>query len=263
MEEKEYFNSGLNQRQAIIDPARDKQVASHVYQCLLPLRNYFAGLDDETRALEGLIEFIQSLYNQIPIPSAEDQFQVLHPLRTWLFFQPIDFLRRGQEEITGMVLLAHFFGVALAVEPLFPAVGAAYFGTMSVGPIEQIHQNLLVRQTTSRRSREIHDALSLMRFPLQMVKEFRDRMSWSRVDHLAATSPVGHRSTMPTHSSHQSHSPYPPETPMINYDWQAFGNFTSPTTSGGHAPQYHSPHDVHRSHAASDFIAEAMWRMER
>lgn len=176
IDEKIVFSAAPQQPQ-IEDPERDKQVLNHVYSALERLEPYVVGKDEETRGLKDLMNFVQNLQSFVPFRSEEEQFEFIHPLRTWLFFLPIDFLKRVKRDPSVMVLLAHFYGVALAVEPLFPAVGAAHFGSMSLGPVESIHQNLL-RQRGTMDSGEFEWSISLMEFPLEMVHEFRQRMSW-------------------------------------------------------------------------------------
>ena len=82
-----------------------------------------------------------------------------------------------------MILLAYFYAVALAVEPLFPAVGAAWFGSLAVGPIREIHRSL-VRQRQSMDSLEQQRCwpITLMNFPLQVARNFRLRMGLWRAD---------------------------------------------------------------------------------
>ncbi|KAI5817316.1 hypothetical protein BZA77DRAFT_245301 [Pyronema omphalodes] len=228
MAEKEIFSRGPF-RQQIVDPTRDRHVVSHVYHALTMLYDYLDGHDQARKGLEDLINFVQGLHEHIPVHSGEAQFELLHPLRTWLFFLPIDFLRAKDDRV--MVLLAHFYGVALAVEPLFPAVGAAYFGTMSVGPIEQI-QRTLIKKSSS--------AINLMAFPLEMVKHFRERMDWRRA-----------------HVSSDARTPQQLE----GWNWDAFPEYAMVE---GH-PQViptSTAQDAHSSASACDFIASAMWRGE-
>jgi len=274
MEEGDVFTQG-SPRPQIVDEQRDRYVVNHVYKCLLPLVEYFrnptrGGQDTNEQALKGLedlIGFVQKLQDKIPAPTAEDQFQLMHPLRGWLFFLPIDFLRRGQTDPSVMVLLAHFYGVALAIEPLFPAVGAAYFGTMSVGPIEQIHQTLVQQAIATTASATTtgfpaaataaRGALELMDFPLEMVKRFRERMIYRRSTSVApppAPSPTAvTTASSPLHSNH-----------LGGWDFGAFPEYVMVNTGGGggggYVPPLQSPRDVQRSFTASDFIAHAMWR---
>jgi hypothetical protein len=139
------------------------------------------------------------------------------------------------------MLLAHYYGVALAVEPLFPAVGAAYFGTMSVGPIEQIHMTLFRQAAQSATAQR---ALGFMKFPLEMVKHFRDRMDWRRATTVA---PVAAARTL--HSGHLS-----------GWNFDAFPEYAMVSTGNVPGAQVATVQDIQGSGAASDFIASAMWR---
>jgi len=270
MEEKEFFTREPF-RSRIANPGRDRQVVNHVYNCLLQLLEYFHGRDEELGSLNELINFVHGLYEFIPVHAAEDQFALLHPLRSWLFFLPIDFLRRGQQDPTAMILLAHFYGVALAVEPLFPAVGAAYFGTMSVGPVEQIHRMLVKCAAASQEARH---ALGLMEFPLEMVQHFRDRMNWRRIPAPPAPAAAGPGAEV------SPLSPHPVNALNLSHlgggwNFNAFPEYTMLNTatvsvsgSGGGAggsvttagPSPTTPQDVHGSFTASEFIASTMWR---
>lgn len=257
MEEGEIFTGGTH-RAPIADPQRDLHVVSHVYKSLYPLRDHFQGKDEELRGLEDLIGFVKGLSECVPVHSAEEQFELLHPLRTWLFFLPIDFLRKGQQDASVMVLLAHFYGVALAVEPLFPAVGAAYFGTMSVGPIEHIHRTLAKRMPS---------ALALMTFPLEMVSHFRQRMDWRRAQAGShAAGGVGVRAAAAAAAAQGHHHPHH-HSHHLTGGWN-FNAFPEYAMVGGGLAQGASSvptspsavQDVRGSGAASDFIASAMWR---
>lgn len=185
MEEKQIFCRTPFQPQ-IEDPERDRHVLNHIYNALKLLKPYVNGKAEEEKGLNDLINFIQNLQHYVPIQSPEDQFEFIYPLRAWLFFLPIDFLKRVKRDPSVMILLAHFYGVALAVEPLFPAVGAAYFGTMSVGPIEEIHKTLLRRHAERTENDSLEWPISLMEFPLEMVQQFRQRMGWKRIGEVSS-----------------------------------------------------------------------------
>lgn len=254
MEEKEIFTRSPP-TPLIADAERDRYAANHALTSLQPMVQYLSGKEEELKKLGELINFVQQLCNRVPVDNAEEQFEILHPLRTWLFFLPIDFLRRGgvrRQDPRTMVLLAHYYGVALAVEPLFPAVGAAYFGTMSVGPIEKIHTTLA--GMASQRP-EAQRALDMMGFPLQMVSRFRERMDWKR--RLSSAGAVV--AAAPRTSIHSSH--------LAGWDFQAFPEYAMLAGAGpleGVPGAVRAPvMNVQESSIATDFIASAMnskWR---
>ncbi|KAF3249469.1 hypothetical protein TWF192_005542 [Orbilia oligospora] len=96
----------------------------------------------EQQALSTLFSFLNNLETQLPMSNHDHEYQMIHPLASWLFFLPLSFLRRAKSDPMVMVFLANFYGLLLAIEPLFPAVDSAYFGALCLGPIEQIHRHI-------------------------------------------------------------------------------------------------------------------------
>lgn len=157
-----------------------------IYVSLRQLEPYVYGREEELKGLGDLILFVRTLAAYIPPQSADEQFELLHPLRSWLFFLPISFSKRAREDKDVMILLAYFYAVALAVEPLFPAVGAAWFGSLAVGPIREIHRSLL-QQRQNMDPLELQKCwpITLMSFPLEVSRAFHIRMGLWRADEVA------------------------------------------------------------------------------
>lgn len=179
------------------EPRReDLRALQHVYRALQNVESYVAGKDEETRRIKELMSFIRSLRSFLPVPTPAQQFDLLHPLRSWLFWLPVSLLQRAKRDASMMVVLAHFYAAALAMGPVFPDIGAAYFGSMSISPIEEIVNSLTRMQETQPVEEDYHMPLQLMQFPLEMVADFRARMGW------------GHHSPLPYPQIHLIHSPY-------------------------------------------------------
>jgi hypothetical protein len=64
------------------------------------------------------------------------------------------------------------------MERLFPEIGAAYFGSLSIGPVEEIARRLLSINVSGSGEGDLQTPLSLMEFPIDTVTEFRSRMGW-------------------------------------------------------------------------------------
>jgi hypothetical protein len=161
------------------EPRREDLAAlQHTFTSLQRVGSYLAGKHEETQHLNELMSFIRGLRQALPVQSPAEQFELLHPLRAWLLWLPIAYSRRVNRDPSVVLLLAHFYAVALAVEPLFPAVGAAYFGSLSVGPIEEIYRKLARSEVSNGLDENIQTPLGLMRFPLEMVTKFRARMDF-------------------------------------------------------------------------------------
>ena len=197
MDEREIYTR-IPPASQILNPDRDLYVLDYAIKALRPLELYLNSKDEQLSRLHELISFVEGLYSHVPVNGAEEQFEILQPLRNWLFFGPIDFLRREGEQRqdpSAMVLLAHYCGVALAVEPIFPAVGASYFGTMSLGPIEYIHSMLMASSSQP----EAQHALGMMAYPLEMAHRFGERMDWKRGLAAAGTISTIPRALHPSH----------------------------------------------------------------
>ncbi|KAH0547911.1 hypothetical protein GP486_008348, partial [Trichoglossum hirsutum] len=158
------------------EPRREDVVAlQHTFASLQRVGSYLAGKHDETQHLNELMSFVRSLRQALPVQSPAEQFELLHPLRAWLLWLPIVYSRRVNRDPSVALLVAHFYAVALAVEPLFPAIGAAYFGSLSVGPIEEICRKLARAEASNSLEQNIQTPMSLMHFPLEMVTKYRAR----------------------------------------------------------------------------------------
>lgn len=131
------------------------------------------------RRISDLLAFTQRLREDLPVQSPEGAFERLQPLRTWLFWLPPAMLRGGDTELGAVAVLSQFYGVALALEPIFPEFGGSYLGSMAVTPIEEIRRILYHRKTTNPFAPEIQLALTLMDLPAEIVAEYRSRLQWS------------------------------------------------------------------------------------
>jgi len=74
----------------------------------------------------------------------------------------------------------------LVVEPLFPEVGAAYFGSLSLGPIEEIARRLFSINVSQTYDADMQTPLNLMEYPIDMVSKFRGRMGWIQPERTAS-----------------------------------------------------------------------------
>ena len=185
------------EHQQIREPRReDLRALQHVYRALQGVESYVNGKDEEMRRVKELMSFIRSLHSFLPVPTPAQQFDLLYPLRAWLFWLPVSLLQRVKREASMLVVLAHFYAAALAMGPVFPDIGAAYFGSMSISPIEEIMNCLSRMQDSPIPEEDYQSAMQLMQFPLEMVTDFRARMGW------------GTHSPLPYPQIHLIQSPY-------------------------------------------------------
>ncbi|KEZ46689.1 hypothetical protein SAPIO_CDS0532 [Scedosporium apiospermum] len=128
------------------------------------------------KSIQQLITFLKGSRKVSPTLSVAQQFERLRPLRTWLFWLPVKYLKDSRGSANSLVTIAHYYTVALLMERLFPEIGAAYFGSLTLGPVEDIARRLLA--INNRGAKEAQTPLTLMEFPIETVNEFRSRMGW-------------------------------------------------------------------------------------
>lgn len=132
---------------------------------------------EDTRAISQLITFVKGARKESNTPVAQ-QFARLRPLRDWLFWTPVRYFQSAGSSPGALITIAHLYTVALAMERLFPEIGAAYFGSLSIGPVEEIARRLLSINVNGAVDGDVQTPLSLMEFPIDVVHEFRSRMGW-------------------------------------------------------------------------------------
>jgi hypothetical protein len=135
---------------------------------------------EDTKAIGQLINFLKGARKVTPSMSVAQQFERLRPLRDWLFWVPVTYLQRTHGSPSTLVIIAHYYTVALLMERLFPEIGAAYFGSLSVGPTEEIARRLLSINISGTLEADCQTPLTLMEYPIETVYEFRHRMGWTQ-----------------------------------------------------------------------------------
>lgn len=202
--------------------------------------------------IADLLTFVRNLRDDLPLQTPDQVFERLQTLRAWLFWLPPAMLRGGDTDLGALAVLSHFFGVALALEPLFPEIGGAYLGSMAVHPIEDIRRIVLARKASHPFAPDVQLAVSLMELPCEIMAEYRSRQQWSQrhsADHYSP-SPISPYLPLP--------SLQPPSATSTHSGVSTFS--TSPIHSPASAPVTGSPYSRHttfepRRHSQQVYIA--------
>lgn len=206
----------------------DLDALQRVYAQLQRVESHLKEKKEDTKAIQQLLNFVRSVRKVSPSHTAAQRFEMLNPLRAWLFWLPVMFLQQTGGSASALVILAHYYTVALVVEPLFPEVGAAYFGSLSVGPIEEIARRLFSINVSQTSETDLQTPLNLMEYPIDMVSMFRARMGWVQPERTASfptfrNNPYGYEETYtntlspygnPAFTYSQEHLMSMPQDPM-------------------------------------------------
>ncbi|RKF73366.1 putative c6 zinc finger domain containing protein [Golovinomyces cichoracearum] len=125
------------------------------------------------KAIKQLMAFIQGVQKITPNHTVAQLFEMLDTLRAWLFWQPVMFLQKNRSSPPALLVVAHYYTVVLVVEPFFSEVGAAYFGSLTLNPIQEIACHLI---STNYYQNSIDKILELMKYPIEIVSSFKNRM---------------------------------------------------------------------------------------
>jgi hypothetical protein len=165
---------------------QDLEALQRAYGQLQYVQSALEDAKEDTKAIVQLMHFVRGIRKVTPIQSAAERFEMLNPLREWLFWLPVMFLQQARDNPYALVTLAYYYTVALVVEPIFPEVGAAYFGSLSLGPIEEIARRLFSLNISQTSVGDLQTPLALMEFPIDMVSVFRERMGWQQPQRTAS-----------------------------------------------------------------------------
>lgn len=156
----------------------DLAVIQQTLQQLQKVEAHLKQSGEDTSQFSQLIAFVKAARKISPMTSVSQQFDHLQPLRQWLFWLPVHFLKQWGASPNSLVVIAHYYTVALLMERLFPEIGAAYFGSMTISPVEEIAKRVYWIENSSVGDGVMPTALDLMQVPINTVTEFRRRMGW-------------------------------------------------------------------------------------
>jgi len=167
----------------ITQDARREHLAilHHVHSSLTRIQPYLGNHDSENKWVEQLKGYIDRLRVSTPPQSAEEQFSQLYALRKWLFWVPITLLSHRKGDPMMLLVLAHFYATALALEPIFTDIGAAFCGDMALTAMDEVTRMLGQMQATQPQYNQgIQTATLLLEFPRETASIYKSRRDWAR-----------------------------------------------------------------------------------
>ena len=144
------------------------------------LQPYLTGHDEMASWIQQLQSYIQRLQSASPAQTAEQQFSYLYVLRKWLFWVPIALLGSQRRDFSVLLVLAYFYTTALALEPLFPDVGAAFCANLGLFPLEEIIRITDALQANQSLAQNTQAAAMMMELPKDTAIKYRNWLNWRR-----------------------------------------------------------------------------------
>ena len=162
-------------------------------------------------------------------------------------------LRGGDADFGALAIIAQFFGIGVTLDSLFPDLGGAYLGPLSVAPIEEISRIIVARSAADPFNPDLQVASALMELPRHIVANYKSRLQWSprtSIDHYSPAPPspyhsiheYRHASSSSPSSSSVTYAPYtpplqsPPAVNISNSPFDVTGYVTAPGTQSLYPP---------------------------
>lgn len=208
--------------------AEDISRLNRAIGALQELQQRFAPNDGPSPYIARLLDFTLQLRNDLPLQVPEGAFERLRALRSWLFWLPPLMIQPDQTDLAAIVVLSYFFAISMTIEPLFPEIGAAYIGSMSVNPVEEMHHLLAERQVEQPEDASLLTAIRLMEFPYQVLLDYKSRLEYmNRNTEIYRSAPHSPYGIQDLQSAYSFEGP-----PSINYQHSRIGspaNLSIPT----------------------------------
>lgn len=173
------------------------------------LKLQLASFPELVAYVEEVMEYAQDIQQDFPLQGPSQAFDRLLSLRSMIFWLPTSVLS-PESDLGALTMLSHFFALALVLEPLFPEVGGAYLGNISLDPLEKICQMVQNRSAAMPHDTTLRTALAMMDSPMQIAHAYRT----SHRSLGSATSPFRHpaQASHPHYASANISLPIPHET---------------------------------------------------
>jgi hypothetical protein len=170
--------------------ARNQQLITlaDIHNSLQRIQPYLSRNDQESKWVEQLKGYLDRLRASNQAQTPEEQYNQLYALRKWLFWVPISLLSAKRGDVNVLVVLAHFYATALALEPMFPDVASVFVSDLSMRPLEEIAHVVQGYQDPRYDSR-IQTMSYMVQYPADMAASYKSRRDWVR-QQITAVSPV-------------------------------------------------------------------------
>lgn len=123
--------------------------------------------------VDGVLEYVEKLQQEYPFQNPARSFEHLIQLRATIFWTPSHVLLPDESDVGALAMIAHFYALALVLEPLFPEIGGLYLGNMCLEPLEKICQTIQARSAAEPHNATLQTALSMLEVPTHTAQFYR------------------------------------------------------------------------------------------
>lgn len=155
------------------------KVYAEIQSAMHRLQSYLMQPELDREWISNFTEYISQIIGAKRAIAPKEQFEYLYHLRKLLLWAPVAMLVQRSGDMQSLLVLSHFYAVALRLEEAFPDVGAPYLGNWVLNPLEEILAVLQMCQANPTYASMAHTAATLIDVPHNAVNEYRSRRNWS------------------------------------------------------------------------------------
>jgi hypothetical protein len=134
---------------------------------------------EDQKLIERMDTLMDSFLNAPMADSPKEQFDRLYNLRKMLFWLPVNLLSSRRGDIHSLLVLSHYYATALALETVFPDIGAPYLASLAAAPLMEIINIIQTCQVTQTHDPLAQTAAALIDFPRDALAQFQSRREWA------------------------------------------------------------------------------------
>ena len=170
----------MHSRKPSINTAERSSILQNTTQALQRLQMALRGQEPEQHWANQLSTYVQQLQSLNPARTPDEQFSQLYYLRKWLFWVPVSLLLPRRNQGPSLLTLAHFYAVAMTLEPLFPDLGSSFCGAIALPPLEAVIGIVNATQLEPSMDPNSIEIAALMQFPRQTAHHYRNHAAQNR-----------------------------------------------------------------------------------
>jgi hypothetical protein len=155
-------------------------IIQNIQTALQRLQPSLSSTENESRWIEQLNSYMDRLRTSSPAQTPEEQFSQLYQLRKLLFWVPVTLLSARQGDLHTLLVLAHFYAVALSLESVFPDIGTPFLAAVAAPPLEEIIAIVQTCQATQTYNTLAQAAAMMIDFPREALARYRSRREWTQ-----------------------------------------------------------------------------------
>jgi hypothetical protein len=155
------------------------KVYDEIQSAMNRLQSYLTQPELDREWISNFTDYISQIIAAKRATTPKEQFDYLYHLRKLLLWAPVAMLVQRSGDMQSLLVLSHFYAVALKLEAAFPDVGAPYLGNWVLSPLEEILAVLQMCQANPTYASMAHTAAALIDVPQTAVNEYRARRQWA------------------------------------------------------------------------------------